>query len=261
MFFKKKGMPEIDETVLCTVKRLMPHCAFVSLDEYENVEAMLHISEVSTKWVRNIREFLAENKIVVCRVLKADKSEIDVSLKRVNAGEKKRKLDEVKTELRLEKLIEFVAKKFKEEPKASLEKIGRILVNNFGSLHEFYEEVKNNGVELIDSLSIPKNWQEALKQQISEQLKAARVELQKTVEIYSHDPNGVEVLKKVFVTIKELGKAKDTEMSVKYISAPKYMIGLKGDNYKTLENIMKKIIARLTDFADKKEIAFKELEA
>ena len=48
MFFKREGRPEKGELVICTVKRILPHAAFVYLDEYRNLEAMLHVSEVSS---------------------------------------------------------------------------------------------------------------------------------------------------------------------------------------------------------------------
>lgn len=254
MFFRKKGMPEIDEAVQCTVKRIMPHCVFVTLDEYENIEAMLHISEVSTKWVKNIREFVSENKVVVCKVLKTDRNEIDVSLKRVSAGERKRKLDDIKNELRMEKLIEFVGKKLGEEPKQALAATGKKIIETYSTLHDFYDAVKEEGVQVVDTLGLPQKWQDSLKEQISEQLKAQRVELKKIVVINSFLPEGVEIIKKLFKKMKEIGAVKDTEISVKYVSAPKYAIALRGENYKLLEGIMKKIMAEIQEAADRNEI-------
>ena len=43
MFFKREGKPEPKELVVCTVKKVLPHAAFVYLDEYNNLEAMLFV--------------------------------------------------------------------------------------------------------------------------------------------------------------------------------------------------------------------------
>ena len=44
-----ENMPEQDELVLSTVKKIMPYGAFCTLDEYSNREAFVHISEVAPR--------------------------------------------------------------------------------------------------------------------------------------------------------------------------------------------------------------------
>ena len=109
MFFKKEGKPEPKELVVCTVKKILPHAAFVYLDEYNNLEAMLHVSEISSKWIKNIKDHISEGKRIVCKVMDIKhRDHIDVSLKRVRSSETKRKLNELKSEQRTEKLIEAI---------------------------------------------------------------------------------------------------------------------------------------------------------
>ena len=76
-------MPEEGEIVLCTVKKILYHSIFATIDEYETLEGMLHISEVSPGRIRNIRDFVKEGKQIVCKVLKVDKvkGHIDLSLR------------------------------------------------------------------------------------------------------------------------------------------------------------------------------------
>ena len=113
MFFKKKGMPHSGELVICTVKNVLPHAAFVRLDEYDHLEAMLHVSELSSRWVKNIKDHVTEGKKIVCKVLQLHqhRNHIDVSLKRVTNTEKNRKLNSEKVNVRMEKLIGIIAKK------------------------------------------------------------------------------------------------------------------------------------------------------
>jgi len=73
MFYKKKDFPEEGEIVLCTVKKILYHSVFVNLDEYENKEGIIHISEISPGRIRNIRDFVKENKTIVCKVLRTNK--------------------------------------------------------------------------------------------------------------------------------------------------------------------------------------------
>ena len=72
MYYKKQGLPEENEVILCTVKKILPHSIFVDLDEYENKEGLIHISEISPGRVRNIRDFVKEGKKIGWKVLKLD---------------------------------------------------------------------------------------------------------------------------------------------------------------------------------------------
>ncbi|MCD6546979.1 MAG: S1 RNA-binding domain-containing protein [Nanoarchaeota archaeon] len=261
MFFKKEGMPEKGELVLCTVKKILPHAAFVSLDEYENLEAMLHVSEISSKWVKNIKEHLSENKKIVCKVLEIKhKGHIDVSLKRVTKAETKRKLEEIKTELKMEKLLEFIAKKNKEDPKKALEKIGRVIVDEFGSLAEFYNEVKKEGVELIDELTLPKKWKNELKTQISEQLKSQFVKIRKEIELKSLESDGVIRLRKIFQAIDKFAKKEDVPLEMRYISAPRYMLEISVREFKQGKTFYEKLFKEIEKLCKKTNVEFKLIE-
>jgi len=45
-------VPEIGEFVIGTVLRVTPYGAYIALDEYNNIEGLLHISEISSSWVK-----------------------------------------------------------------------------------------------------------------------------------------------------------------------------------------------------------------
>ena len=68
MLYKKQGYPEEEELVLCTVTNVQHHSVFVNIDEY-NLSGMIHISEVSPGRIRNIRDYVKEGKVIVCKVL------------------------------------------------------------------------------------------------------------------------------------------------------------------------------------------------
>ena len=106
MLLKKQGFPEDSELVLCTVTSVQFHSVFVNIDEYGK-GGMIHISEVSPGRIRNIRDFVKEGKKIVCKVLKVneEKGYIDLSLRRVNEAERRRKIEDIKKEQNAEKII------------------------------------------------------------------------------------------------------------------------------------------------------------
>ena len=75
MYFKRQGYPQDSEIVVCKVTKVQFHSVFVNLEEYGK-SGMLHISEVSPGRIRNIRDYVVEGKIVVCKVLKIDEKRV-----------------------------------------------------------------------------------------------------------------------------------------------------------------------------------------
>ena len=111
MLLKKQGFPQEGELVLCTVTKIFGHSVFVTVDEY-NRSGMINISEVSPGRIRNLRDFVVEGKKIVCFVLRVnqEKGHIDLSLRRVNDNQKRKKLESMQLEQKAEKMLEFVAK-------------------------------------------------------------------------------------------------------------------------------------------------------
>ncbi|MDD5238928.1 MAG: translation initiation factor IF-2 subunit alpha [Candidatus Nanoarchaeia archaeon] len=258
MFFKKHGMPEDGELVICTVKKILPHAAFVILDEYENAEAMLHVSEVSSRWVRNIKEHINEGKKIVCKVLQTNKERglIDVSLKRVTNSEKTKKLNDEKTEIRVEKLIEIIAQKLKQDKIKFLQMMGIKLIEQFGSLIEFYETVKADGTAAISELDIPEPWKTELSNQINDQLAAISVKKSNSFDLSSFLPDGVTKLSEFFSKIISFAAEKKIQLVLHYISAPNYTFDITAKNYKQADMQMKEIIEQMKTLAKQNKLDF-----
>ena len=258
MFFKKHGIPEDGELVICTVKKILPHAAFVILDEYDNAEAMLHVSEVSSRWVRNIKEHINEGKKIVCKVLQTniERGHIDVSLKRVTNSEKTKKLNDEKTEVRIEKLIEIISLKLKQDKIASIQMIGTKLIEYFGSLIEFYETVKADGTAVISELNIPEQWKTELSSQINEQLAAISVKASNSFSISSFFSDGVLKLHEFFSRTIDFAKEKKIELTIHYISAPNYTMDVVAKSYKEADNLMAEIIAQMKTLAKQNKLDF-----
>src|SRR3989344_1850677 len=142
MLLKKQGFPEDSELVLCTVTSVQIHSVFVNIDEYGK-GGMIHISEVSPGRIRNIRDFVKEGKKVVCKVLRInlEKGYIDLSLRRVNESEKRRKIDDIKKDQNAEKIVEIAAGKLGLKTEELYREISKKIVKDYSSLHRFFEDV------------------------------------------------------------------------------------------------------------------------
>src|SRR6056297_2999859 len=114
MYYKKTGFPEEGDLVFATVSNVQYNSVFVKIEDYDR-QGLIHISEVSPGRIRNIRDYVKEGKMVVCKVIKIDevKGHIDLSLRRVTEMQKRAKTDERKQEQKAENIIEMLANKLK----------------------------------------------------------------------------------------------------------------------------------------------------
>ena len=89
----KPEWPEIGDLIIATIESVMDYGAYAKLDEY-NRRGFLHISEISSTRIRNVRDFVRENQKMVLKVLRVDveKGHIDLSLRRVTKRERIEKI-------------------------------------------------------------------------------------------------------------------------------------------------------------------------
>lgn len=246
MFYKKSGFPEEDEIVICTIKKILPNCVFVLLDEYENKEGLIHISEISPGRIRNIRDFVKEGKKIVCKVLRIDqvKSHIDLSLRRVNQAQRINKNSEYKQEQKAEKILELVAQELKKDLPFMYKEAGNKIIEKYGSLTACFQDVVKDK-EILKELKITPNITKSLTEIILKRIKPKEVEINSTLLLSSNKPNGIEIIKETLKNIHDLSIKKQYQLKIQYISAPKYRITIKAPDYKTAE----KEINELTEVA------------
>ena len=235
MLYKKQGIPEETVLVLCTVNKILPHSIFVTLDEYENKEGMIHISEIAPGRIRNIRDYVRENKKIVCKVLKIniEKGHIDLSLRRVNDSQKAQKINEYKQEEKSEKLLETVSKKLKLTPEELKKKAGYKLIENFGTLNNAIEEIVNNK-KILEKLNLDKNIEKALLETIEEKIKPVEIKIDAILKLKSYSPNGIEIIKEILFDLE-----KEKHIKILYVGAERYRVVITSKDYKTAESLLK----------------------
>lgn len=238
MFYKKRTFPEEGDIVICTVKKILPHSVFVDLDEYENLEGMIHISEISPGRIRNLRDYVVEGKKLVCKVLRSNKDnkQIDLSYRRVPLTLQKKKNVEYKQEQRSEKILEVVASQAKVDIKKLYDDLGNKAVDEYGSLYDFLIAILNDEVEKD---FIPEKYKDILIKIVNENVRLPVVKIECTLHLESFDGDGIGVIKESLKKIEDLAKSKKYDVELNYISAPNYRLVVTAPNYKDAEKIVK----------------------
>ncbi len=241
MAFKKQEWPEVGDLVIATIQDIADFGAYVKLDEYDK-RGLLHISEISSSWIRNIRDFIREGQKVVLKVLRVDieKGHIDVSLRRVTKREKIEKIMFWKRERKAETLLRGVAEKTGLSLDEVYEKAGAPMEREYG-LYEGFEKVVKEGVVALTKIGIPEELAATIAEIGKERMHVPMVKVKGIVELRCMKPNGVKIIKDAFLNAKKAEKSREAKLRFYVVAAPKYCIEVMAENYKQAEAVLQKV--------------------
>ncbi|MGM5480385.1 MAG: S1 RNA-binding domain-containing protein [Nanobdellota archaeon] len=253
MIFRKEGYPQEGDVVFCTVTKIQYHSVFVNLDEFKNKHGMLHISEISPGRIRNIRDYVKEGKVIVCKVLRINKQRghIDLSLRRVNENQRRAKSEERKQQVIAENIVQSYATVNKKEMLDAYKTISEPLLEEYPTLYSAFEDVVENNIDL-STKGLPKDIATALNPFISERIKQKEVSIESTLKLTSYEPTGVTTINALNKEI--LSTSKKTELQ--FLGSGTFKLIVRAREYKTAEEVMDKIEAILEEREDSNDISY-----
>jgi len=248
--------PERSELVICTVRELESFGAFVSLEEYGDKEGLIHIAQVSSGWVKHLRDHVREGQKIVCKVLHVDerRGHIDLSLKAVKDGQKRQRIKEWKNEKKAKKWLALALAAPTSDLGLSneeLEAIETTLLDAYGSLYDAFEDFVRVGTGAVLELGITADYADAICEVACANVKLPSVQINGYVELKCPLSDGVERIKEALTKAEEELKTKlareskaedettsDITVECFYIGAPRYKIRVKAPNYKEAESVL-----------------------
>lgn len=244
---KKFGDPKQNELVICKVDEITEFAAWCSLLEYPEYKGMIHVSEVASRWVRDIRNYVKKGKQYVAKVIKVEpeKKFVNLSLKRVSSFEEKEKWNEFRKEQRAEKVFELAAEKIGKTLDDFYNEYGRKILEKYDSFSEFLEKALNNK-KILNIFS--EEWKKAIEEFIERIKKEKIVRIKAVVECLSLKSNGLEIIKQ------SLKKFEDAKFKVTYLGSGKYLVQKDVKDPKRHEKKLSKIADEIRKNFDKFEI-------
>jgi translation initiation factor 2 subunit 1 len=244
MVYLKKGVPSVDDLLICTIERLAQHECFVKLDEYKDTEGMIHTSEMDRRTVRNMRVMLKPGRQLICKVMDVNPNQINLSIRRVGEGQRRSKLQEWKNEKRADDLLQFFAKRDKLELEDLYNKFDKI-VEEYGGIYSFMLEVARLGENALDELDIKSKIAHELFGLIQQRIKPPKATIQGVLHMHSNKGDGLLAIKKVEKEIQKIADKNEVEVKLSYSGAPTYQISLSAENKKDIEQTVEEIIAKV----------------
>lgn len=241
MVIKRMEWPEVGDLVVATVRRIVDYGAYVYLDEYGK-EGLLHISEISSSWIRNIRDHVREGQKLVLKVLRVnpEKGHVDLSLRRVTKRERIEKIYLWKRERRAESLLRSAAEKLGLSPEQIYEKAGAILEEKFGGIYDGLEETVRKGAKVLVEAGVSEKIAKVLEEIAREKIKIPTVKIKGTFELQSYKPNGANIIKEALLSAKKVIGNVNAQVKLYIVAPPRYAIEVIAEDYKMAEQILEK---------------------
>ncbi len=222
---------------------------FDGLPSEECARGMIHISEISSRWVKNIRSIVRINQRIVLRVVKVvlDKGQIDLSLRRVNSAQKALIVKEHKYANKYENLLQFLTETEGIDISMSeaYELIGWPIKEQFDFYQEAVEALKEEGKEILDDLeNIPEDVKQAFLKIVDENVEISTVNIIGKLKLVNTSGDGIDKIKDTLNEVINVIEAptETRKLTLSYIGAPFYRLEIVSKDYLDAENILSDIL-------------------
>lgn len=217
--------PEVGDLVVATVTRVVDYGAYVKLDEYNGVEGLIHISEVASTYVKNIRVHVREGLKLVLKVLRvsSQRAQVDLSLRRVTGREKSEKMLEWKKVKKADSIVKGAAEKLKATDEDTA-RIRNLIYEKFDNPFDAFEETIDDGEETFTTIGIGEEWAKVLTEVSRSKIRLERAKVTGTVELTCSKTAGVEAIRQALRTAKKAKKTRGTTVKVYTVGSPRYRL-------------------------------------
>jgi translation initiation factor 2 subunit 1 len=242
---KFSGWPEPGELAVGRVDEIEDFGVFVDLVEYEDKRGLIHISEVASGWIKNVRDHVNEGQTVVVKVLEVDEDaqQINLSLKDVNDHQRKDKIQEWKNEQKADNWMEIAfGEDIEGEQYAA---IANELLAAFGSMYDGFEQAAIHGHDTLAETDLAEDEVDAIVQTARENVSVPYVTVTGYVDLTCPAADGVDVITDALEAAEGNGAVpEEVELEVTYVGAPEYRIEVRAPDYKTAELELEESAAR-----------------
>jgi len=220
--------PEVDDLVMVQVSSIAEMGAYVRLLEYNNIEGMILLSELSRRRIRSVNKLIRVGKTEVCMVLRVDKEKgyIDLSKRRVSAE------DVVKCNGRYEKskavhsIMRHVSETQHVDMAGLYAQTAWPLYGKFGHAYEAFRAAINDPASIFNPELMPELAEvqkKAILEDICKRLTPTAIKIRADVEVTCFHYEGINairsaLLKGAALATPELG------MKVKLVAPPLYVM-------------------------------------
>ncbi|XP_019878390.1 eukaryotic translation initiation factor 2 subunit 1-like [Aethina tumida] len=202
--FYKEKYPEVEDVVMVNVRSIAEMGAYVHLLEYNNIEGMILLSELSRRRIRSINKLIRVGKtepVVVIRVDK-DKGYIDLSKRRVSAEDIDKCTERFAKAKAVNSILRHVAELLKFDADNQLEDLYQRTAWYFeekykkqkACAYDFFKEAVNDPT-ILEECDLDKETKEVLLSNIKIKLTNQAVKIRADIECACYGYEGIDAVK------------------------------------------------------------------
>jgi translation initiation factor 2 subunit 1 len=226
--FYEQKYPEIESVVMVNVRNIADMGAYVSLMEYNNIEGMILLSELSRRRIRSIHKLIRVHRNEVVMVLRVDKEKgyIDLSKRRVSPEDVAACEDRFNKAKAVHGVLRHVAERRKFYLEDLYVKIGWPLYKKYGHAFDAFKlaisDDKNAG-DPFEDLEIPDDLKEELRTYILRRLAPQPVKIRSDIEVSCFTYEGIDAIREALSAGIAVG-TENSSIKIKLIAPPIYVL-------------------------------------
>ncbi|KAE8149718.1 translation initiation factor 2, alpha subunit [Aspergillus avenaceus] len=250
--FYEEKYPEVDSYVMVNVKQIAEMGAYVKLLEYDNIDGMILLSELSRRRIRSIQKLIRIGRNEVVIVLRVDKEKgyIDLSKRRVSPE------DVIKCEERYNKskavnsIMRHVAEATQTPLETLYQTIGWPLNRKYGHSHDAFK-ISITNPDVWNDVEFPSPAvKKELSDYISKRLTPHPTKIRADIEVTCFGYEGIDAVKTALRTAEE-ANTPENQIKVKLVAPPLYVLTSqcldKTAGIKQLEEAIQKIESKIKE--------------
>lgn len=225
--FYENKYPEVDEVVMVNVQQIAEMGAYVKLLEYDDIEGMVLLSELSRRRIRSIQKLIRVGRNEVAVVLRVDKEKgyIDLSKRRVSAEDIVQCEERYNKSKAVHSILRRCAEKFNIPLEDLYKSIVWPLAKEYGHAFDAFR-ISITNPSIFDSPNIhapSKEVLDDLKANIARRLSPQAIKCRTDIDVSCFSYEGIDAIKKALSAAESLSD-ENNQIKVKLVAAPRYVI-------------------------------------
>mmetsp|Transcript_14703 Transcript_14703/g.30001 ORF Transcript_14703/g.30001 Transcript_14703/m.30001 type:complete len:392 (+) Transcript_14703:258-1433(+) len=227
--FYEDEFPEVESLVMVNVRHIAEMGAYVSLLEYNNIEGMILLSELSRRRIRSINKLIRVNRNEVVMVLRVDKEKgyIDLSKRRVSPEDIAKCEDKYNKAKAVHSVLRHLADQRKLNLSDLYEQIGWPLYKKYGHAFDAFKLTLQPGDDTEDpfaSMDLDADLKDDLLKYIKKRLAPQPIKVRADVEVSCFTYEGIDAIREALFKGVEVGEEAKSPIKIRLIAPPIYVM-------------------------------------
>jgi len=223
--YYEQKYPNVDDLVVVEVKSIEEMGAYVALKEYNDIEGMILLSELSRRRIRSINKIIRVGRLECVVVLRVDaeKGYIDLSKRRVSDEDVAKCEERYNNAKTVHSIMRHVAETMHQDLEDLYVKIGWPLYKKYGHAYDAFKMIITDAERVLKDLDIKDNIKSAFISNIKRRLTPQPVKVRADIEVTCFQYEGIDAIKAA-LTKGQATSTEQTPIKIKLVAPPLYVV-------------------------------------